>query len=361
MGNERDEKYEGHEEGEYHFSDEQINYDEVETEPAKAGATTSAPLKQQVIEKFGQHRRIVIGVVVFFGLIFLVYKMLTPPAQTPATEFAQTTPQTASKPAATVASKAPKPLVPQATPQQPTPVAEMPHAMPQPSAQMVPNPLEAPPPSQAAAPSTPMPPQGGYNMPPSGQMVMNPGAAPPAPPTTMQPPAMMQQPAAAQGSSDQQNKMIMDRLASLEEQNAKFMNLVQTQFSQKMAEYESANAAAQEKIHNMNKKLGNMEASLNKMSELLQEQGIATKMPMAVGAAGLPPPRAAEPKMTYTVQAIIPGRAWLKSDAGDTVTVAEGDVLKDYGRITKIDPYDGVVDIDTGNKVLTLSYGSTGD
>ncbi len=64
-----------------------------------------------------------------------------------------------------------------------------------------------------------------------------------------------------------------------------------------------------------------------------------------------------EPKIAFTVQAIIPGRAWLKSDSGDTVTVAEGDALKGIGRITKIDPYDGIVQIDTGRKVVTLSYG----
>jgi hypothetical protein len=61
--------------------------------------------------------------------------------------------------------------------------------------------------------------------------------------------------------------------------------------------------------------------------------------------------------MNYSVQAIIPGRAWLKSDSGDTVTVAEGDMLRGYGRVTKIDPYDGIVNIDTGGKVVTLSYG----
>ena len=69
----------------------------------------------------------------------------------------------------------------------------------------------------------------------------------------------------------------------------------------------------------------------------------------------------AQPKIAYAVQAIIPGRAWLKSDAGDTVTVAEGDILKGFGRITKIDPYDGIVNIDTGNKVITLSYGVNGE
>lgn len=77
-----------------------------------------------------------------------------------------------------------------------------------------------------------------------------------------------------------------------------------------------------------------------------------------VSAMPAAPMKVMEPKVIYTVQAIIPGRAWLKSETGETVTVAEGDVLKNYGRVTKIDPYDGVVDIDTGNKMITLSYGT---
>ena len=58
------------------------------------------------------------------------------------------------------------------------------------------------------------------------------------------------------------------------------------------------------------------------------------------------------------MQAIIPGRAWLRTENGETITVAEGDMLKSLGRVTKIDPYDGTILIDTGVKVLTLTYGN---
>jgi intracellular multiplication protein IcmG len=77
--------------------------------------------------------------------------------------------------------------------------------------------------------------------------------------------------------------------------------------------------------------------------------------------ARMPAARPEVPKIAFSVQAIIPGRAWLKSDSGDTVTVAEGDMLKSYGRVTKIDPYDGIVDIDTGTKIVSLSYGLNGE
>ena len=70
------------------------------------------------------------------------------------------------------------------------------------------------------------------------------------------------------------------------------------------------------------------------------------------------PPIGPEIKVAFSVQAIIPGRAWLRSDNGEALTVAEGDTIKGFGRVTKIDPYDGIVEVNTGNKVVSLSYGN---
>jgi hypothetical protein len=33
-------------------------------------------------------------------------------------------------------------------------------------------------------------------------------------------------------------------------------------------------------------------------------------------------------------------------------------MVRGLGRVTKIDPYDGVVEINTGNKIISLSYGN---
>ncbi len=49
----------------------------------------------------------------------------------------------------------------------------------------------------------------------------------------------------------------------------------------------------------------------------------------------------AEPE--YTVHAVVPGRAWLKSTTGQIVTVAEGDSIGNYGKILVIDAANGVV------------------
>lgn len=46
---------------------------------------------------------------------------------------------------------------------------------------------------------------------------------------------------------------------------------------------------------------------------------------------------------SYSVYAIIPGRAWLRQPNGKTITVSEGDSIGEYGKILKIDAGNGVV------------------
>ncbi len=298
MANERDDKYENQEEGEYHFSDDHVNY-ETESEASKTD-TTSAGLtrKETIIAKLKQHRRTLIGVGVILVLLFVIYKMLTPAPTVPATEISQL----GAKQAPTVPAPAPAPkivAIPPAAPVQP------------PQQQIV-----------AQQPSTPPP--------------------------------------AAAGMDTAQVKMLMDRLTTLEEQNTKIANLLQTEYAQKMTDYETQNRALQTKLQDLSTRLSMVETNSNRLTR--SPRSPVRVMPMKNSQASVViTPRVAEPKMIYTVQAIIPGRAWLKSDAGDTVTVAEGDVLKGYGRVTKIDPYDGVVVIDTGSKMITLSYGVNGD
>lgn len=51
---------------------------------------------------------------------------------------------------------------------------------------------------------------------------------------------------------------------------------------------------------------------------------------------------------TMSVHAIIPGRAWLKSKDGSTITVTEGDTLDRYGKVLVIDASNGVVITSSG-------------
>jgi cell fate (sporulation/competence/biofilm development) regulator YlbF (YheA/YmcA/DUF963 family) len=51
---------------------------------------------------------------------------------------------------------------------------------------------------------------------------------------------------------------------------------------------------------------------------------------------------------SYSVHAIIPGRAWLKSSNGQIITVTEGDQIGDYGKVSVIDSANGLVRTSSG-------------
>lgn len=333
MVDEREGHYEGHEEEEYHFSDEQAGYDmEAEAPKIVAPEKVNVPVMQHL----SQRRTVVIGVIVFFVALAFIYKMLVPSTSSPVTEFS---PATSSRSPMTAESK---PAAPFALSTQ--------VAAAQQQAEKIP---------VSASPTAVQ-----HSSPPeiltTGSPVMN------APPAGVTPAVTVTAPPATSPMNVDQ-KAILDRLATLEQQNAAMMNLLQTEYAQKIADNETQVTMMRGKITEITKRINRMEAGITQVSRMLQGNGNHSTDALAPAAPEAPavmyaPPAAkmSEPKPIYTVQAIIPGRAWLKSESGDTVTVAEGDVLKDYGRIVKIDPYDGVVNIDTGNKVITLSYGVGG-
>lgn len=336
MANERyDDKYEGHEEGEYHFSDDQVNYDLDAESPSKDGTVAAVMPKASIADKIKTHRRIVIGIVIFIILLGIVYKLIMPSSTTPLTDFSQQTTTPTTK-----ATTKPDPVNPASTASQ-----------------------------QAPATTTTTTQVSQQTPPPPATMTQQPMTPPAQPIMTAQSTQSIPQPVAPvmTGSENAASKGALDRIATLEQQNSAIMNLLQTQYTQRIAEAEAQNTQLRTQVQELTSRISNMEVAFRQLTKILRIRPpgpamseTANTMPGMITTAP-PPIRVARPRSTYTVQAIIPGRAWLKSEAGDTVTVAEGDMLRGFGRITKIDPYDGIVNIDTGNKVITLSYGTSGD
>jgi len=50
----------------------------------------------------------------------------------------------------------------------------------------------------------------------------------------------------------------------------------------------------------------------------------------------------------YYLQGMVPGRAWLVLENGNTVTVDVGDTLPGYGKVTEISPVQGLVRTSNG-------------
>ena len=60
------------------------------------------------------------------------------------------------------------------------------------------------------------------------------------------------------------------------------------------------------------------------------------------------------PQVTYNIQAVIPGRAWLIGSNGSILTVREGIKMKSYGTVRLIDPIQGRV-VTSSGKIIRFS------
>lgn len=416
MLNDGDDKFEGQEDSEYHFSDDDINYDvENEEEISPQASTIPTEPKENFISRLTRSKRMMISLLVFVVLIFVVYKMVTPTNVVPSTEISPppaqvmqqsvpgrviqpqvtttttaqvnqnlpsvtsqtitTTPQQLSAQTVTQTQQIAPPAQPQqiAQPQQlappqvtqPQAVTQQP-AVPQPTmpqqiAQPLPQQIANAPVQQLTQPQqvysnayNQQPQQGnvtGANQTvPQQQVMMVPGQPSQTTITTSVP----VQPAI---QSIAPNQYPVPSNQALAETSNQLTTQLNSQYMQQVSQFANQSSRLQEQITDLSAKVSVLENQLSQLVQVLTKQ----IRPPVVRPAPPPQPTTVEPMRTsFTVQAIIPGRAWLKSDNGDTVTVAEGDLVKSLGRVSRIDPYDGVVEINTGTRLVSLSYGTTG-
>jgi hypothetical protein len=394
MLNDRNDKHEGQEESEYHFSDEEVSY-ELEPETPKQqppGGGGGDDAKTRIMKKLSENKRILISAVVVVALIFVFYKFLSP--SVPSTDInavpavAQNT--SAMNPAASInkpasMANAAQPAAPQfvtattnqpivsapVTNQQPAAPAVVAQAPVIPSAPSVPAVANMPN-NQQVAITAPQQMQPQQNQPYPAQM--QPQQAMPAVVTVQSAPyqtaAMPVQayPGQMPGNLPPNYEMVAN---GLNNQSNTAANQVQAEYVQKLNDFAVQNKMLQNQVQTLNSRVSSLETELTQLTRVLmrqyqsQSQNANQPNPAAYPNNGAPVPaqmssQQAEPKSLYNVQAIIPGRAWLRAENGETVTVAEGDQIKDLGRVSKIDPYDGVVEINTGTKVISLAYGNGG-
>lgn len=328
MLNDQGDKYEGHEDGEYHFSDEETVSYEVENDPSKV--TTNSTSGESFMNKVTRSKRMLISLAVFLVLVFVVYKMVSP-----------TTENAAVGDIAAVSDIPTRPMTQQ--PQQ------------QSAAAVAPQPVQQQPVAQVQAPEQQA------MMAPQQQPMQ---AAPIAQPMNTQPTNVMPQqvteniPVPTQAGGYPANVPVVGQVpTSAPITNEQVINQMQNEYEQRANEYANQNKALQDQLQALNSRVAMMETQMTQMVQALTSRQSQTAMETTPAQ---PPVVEAAPRVAYSVQAIIPGRAWLRSDNGETVTVAEGDMVKQLGRVTKIDPYDGVVEVSTGNKIISLSYGNGG-
>ncbi|MBA3662495.1 MAG: hypothetical protein H0W64_12255 [Gammaproteobacteria bacterium] len=361
MLNDREDKFESPEESEYHFSDDDVSY-EVEPETPKE----TPPSKENFLNRLSRSKRMLISLVVFLVLVFVVYKMVAPTSTQPTeinptiqpkviTQPITTTPAQVSQPSqlTVTAPAAPSAVIPTATVVQASspPVASAPQAT-----QVVP--LQGPPAQAMVVSAPPQVVQSSSVMPPTPPTVMSPSTQPLPNMVPMQSPPPTATPAYVLNTSTtspisaQVPGGLDAAMAQLMAGNERLIAQLQADYGQRVNDFATQNKVLQEQVQSMSARVSAMEAEMQKLVQSMMQRNTEPKNiePQVIISPGRVLP--------YSVQAIIPGRAWLRSDSGETVTVAEGDMLKNTGRVIKIDPYDGVVEINTGNKVVSLSYGN---
>lgn len=57
------------------------------------------------------------------------------------------------------------------------------------------------------------------------------------------------------------------------------------------------------------------------------------------------------PHIVYHLRAILPDRAWITSNTGETISVTVGDHITQYGKVKSIDPTQGIVMTASGRKI----------
>lgn len=354
-----------HEESEYHFTDDDDAGYEVESDTTKAAA---APVgRENVLARLTSSKRMLISIGVFLVLVFVAYKVVSPSTSTPpSTDIAAAPaqPMPTQAPAVTANAQQAQPqTMPQAMPQMPVTA---------PVAQTVPS---------APVQTTGIPPQTSVvqSLPPQTSVISQPqiqqAAAPTAQPqqSYAQPTVQAPQTVAAmpvQDISADGTQAIQPLTPPQADANAIAANSdraiaqMQADYQQKLNDYSIQNKAILDQLQALAAKVATIESQMNAMTQNIGRPNPLMSPSSSAAPITAPLPASSDDttvqKVAYNVQAIIPGRAWLKSDNGDTVTVAEGDVVRDLGRISKIDPYDGIVEINTGRKVITLSYGNVG-
>lgn len=305
-------------EGEYHFSDDEAHYNTEEVadvEKEEEATSIDASSKQNLLAHIN-NKKTIISIVVFIILLGLAYRFLVPQSNTPPTDFKKDVPQSVQNTVSTIPNKMQK--LPSSNP-------------------LVSNAINN-----------------------EQNLLVSGGKLPAELTRSSQNNDLL--PQALKGAPNKSETLDMDKWNKLQQQAEALLSLLQTQVRQKNNEEQPFNPSTlndiNNKIQELTTRLSSLEVAFHQFTQIMRT---IYKNPMNPVKSNLPPQTPVKPKIIYTVQAIIPGRAWLKSESGETVTVALGDTLKGYGRINKIDPYDGVVIIDTGNKLLTLSYGDGED
>lgn len=161
--------------------------------------------------------------------------------------------------------------------------------------------------------------------------------------------ALLAQQQEAQKQAQQQTKTaasskkqadMNDKINNLQQSNQALVHHIEKQQFQT----QTSMMGLKDSIDNINSKLSAISNSVQDLSTVAEEdENRASELAQAKRDAKRREMRYIRSKRRYIVDAVIPGRAWLKGADGTVVTVAVGDRLRGYGKVSKINPFSGQV------------------
>jgi len=128
---------------------------------------------------------------------------------------------------------------------------------------------------------------------------------------------------------------------SLTQQNQQLSNQL-TALQQQMAALTSEMTSSQKNIKDLQTKVGDI---VKGYVGSFNANGAVTynNVPKPLPASAM-----VMPAVSYVVQAIVPGRAWLYGSNGQTISVGVGDKIENYGNVMNIDSLTGTVTMSNG-------------
>jgi intracellular multiplication protein IcmG len=134
---------------------------------------------------------------------------------------------------------------------------------------------------------------------------------------------------------------VTNRLSALEEQNSNFQSGIEKLNSQ-VSDLQTAVANINSQISSLSQGIQNIE---DKLAEQQSKEAALHAVRIHKHKIRMHVIRI---RPIYFVRAIIPGRAWLSTSHGGTVTVRLGDNLPGYGVVQAIDPVQGTITTSVG-------------
>jgi hypothetical protein len=153
---------------------------------------------------------------------------------------------------------------------------------------------------------------------------------------------------------------------TMRQESAKQINAAQSQYQNQIDTLTNENQALSSKVSGLSDKVSDLNEQIILLSDKLKliikhEASIESSIGASFNAngetsIGKMPQKAQAPLAAmphYLVQAVIPGRAWLKSSGGHILSVSKGSAIPGYGNVVDIDAINGIVSTSTGSELTT--------